>query len=1125
MVGRIAGILLLFGLGCTGTAVRGDGLSDQFVRPPAAVRPWVWYRWSGHVEREGIRADLQALADQGFGGFVLGFSDARALAGSGVEGNMDFGGPEFFDCLFFTLAEAQRLGLKVSVMPMNGWATAGGDWIAPEDREHVLVWDEQAVKGPGRQSLKLAPPLAEGAFYHDIATIAFPVDSLPDQTAFRKAAPRIDADTVPAGSPEGNWNADPGFAIDRNPGSFLALEKPDGGKTPSITLTFNEPFEASALYLHPGPSFLHNLSRAKFKLQVSDDGQTFRDVHSFDFDPEKSKGRAGVVLGFPQAAQGRVWHLRLLDQNWPYNAWIAEIELLQKGEQPSTLPRIPFGDAHAGGVAKVSRMALDAVWQPADAATTQAAAEIDLGSSLQPDGTLQWDAPAGDWVVARIGYTESGETTSAPTAFGTKGPNWEANKYSAKAAEAFLSGFLDKLLDDSRAKPFLGSTLVGVQLDSWECSYHLWSDAVADAWKERMPYGLDRWMPALLGFAVDSPEETKRFLWDYRRLRADLVGDTFLRTIRDRVHAAGLKLELEMTMFDRFKAFEFGDMPVTEFSPKGDFGGAGRLQEGIQGGIALTASAAHVYGQPIVSSEAFLAHERTFQPDHLTPLLGGKDDGKRKFDRDPYALKSAGDKAFAQGVNRLGLHLFLHQPFPDRKPGITTGYGTNFGRNLVWWKFAHAWTGYLTRCQFLLQQGVPESDFLFCLGEDAYSTKSMGSLEDRTYRYALDSGFRFDFCTGDAVRNRLAVRDGRICLPTGQTYPLLVVGSTKSMTFPLMEKIAELVEQGATVLAPRIDSSPSLADRAAGRDPRLAKLSQSLWGGIDGTTVKSHAYGKGRILWGYAIPEALRELGVEPGMTFTANPADAKVEFAQRRTGSDDLFFLSSQNDAAITAECSFRIAGKVPEFWAPDTGAIHDVPNAREENGRTIVPIDFPPNGSVFVVFREKHSAQCLKTRNHETLARELSGPWQVRFTSPFGEHAEAKFETLQSWTKSDDRFVEYFSGTAVYALHFNVPDPVPARVLDLGEVWSMAQVTVNGQVFMPLWKPPYQVDITGALKAGDNELEIEVANTWVNRIIGDLNLPAADRKTWLTQNPYKKHSPLRPAGLLGPVRLLEQQ
>ena len=1108
---------VLFVIHAMGFFVALSAQEVPFKNPPPAARPWVWFRWQGLISRAGLDADLDAIAGAGFGGFVLDFSDGKPLKDAKIASGPAFGSAEFFDHIFYTLEGARQRGLKVSIMPQNGWATAGGDWIAPEHQEHALVWSEEVVTRPGLVQLRLRPPLTADAFYRDVTVLAFPVDRIPQPTRFRQNPPAVSADLAPADSPNGYWNTDPQAVVDGKPGSLISLQIPGGGRPSSLVMTFEQPFAAERLYVHPGPSYMNNLSNGRFVLEASEDGGKFERVHAFAYDPDMQNGTGGFLIDLPARTEARVWRLQLTDMKFPFHAWLADVELLDKNEKPSVLPRIPFGDARAGGAAWMPDSVAGSIWSPQDSTQTRSDRIVNLSHLLQPDGSIAWDAPAGNWVVARIGATVSGETTSATGRF-FSGPNWEANKYSAEAAKAFLSGFFDRLVDDPRAKPYLGTTLVGLHLDSWECSHHLWSETVRNTWRETMPYDLEKWLPALIGFTVDSPELTRRFLWDYRRMISNLSGDEFMRTIRDRAHEAGLYLETEFSNRDRFKTFEYTDIPITEFSPKGDDGRAGLLKDGVQEGAKMTSSAAHIFGRTVTSSEAFLAREKTIRPDHISPLLGRRDDGIRKFDRDPYALKSSADKVFAQGVNHLLFHLFLHQPFMDKKPGLTTVYGTNFGRDLIWWPMAGAWTEYLSRCQFMLQQGIPQSDFLFCLSEDDAPQTKVKALSGPVYGYTLDSGYDFDFCTGQNVIDLCSVEDGKIVLPSGVSYELLALGDFGGeITYELLQKIAGLVEQGVTLLAPSAFQSPSLIDSVSANDERLRELAEALWGPVDGQSVREHAYGKGRVLWGYTIPEALSHIGVVPAFTSSV----PSVEFAHRRAGTDDIFFLTSQSDQAVSATCRFRATGSAVEFWHSDTGRIEPATALQTDSSGTQMTIDFPPNGSLFVVFRERATSSAAAPPALTGETREITGPWQVAFSSPFGETAEHSFEKLISWPDHADPFVKTFSGSATYRTEFDVSGAGGGGVLDLGEVWNMARVTVNGTAFDPLWKPPYRIDISSALVEGRNVLEIEVRNTWVNRLIGDLNLPEAQRKTWLNINPHKATSPLRPAGLLGPVHL----
>ncbi len=1111
-------IFVAIALMSTSLSSAAADLADRFREPPAEARPWVWYRWQGLVEEEGIPRDLDAMKEAGIGGFVLDFSDSGSLRKHGIKRNLQFGAPMFLDRFFFLMEEARRRGMVVSVMPMNGWATAGGHWVAPERREQVLVWDEKTVSGPGEVQVQLKPPLTSEAFYQDIRTLAMPLAAR-SRTAFQKASPSISGDFLTTDSPLGHWNATPAVLVDGNPGSFIIMDKAKGTRLPGIELKFDEPFEADSIFLVPGGTFsMGAFRKARFTLLVSDDGEGYREVHSFDYDPTRLTGRAGATISLPETARGRFFRLRLDTIDFPWHAWLAEVELLQKGESPSMLPRTPFVDTLSGGVNPVAMDRRSLLGERAvedDVATVQLANVIDLSDKLAPDGTLTWEAPPGDWRVIRLGHTESGETASAP-AFPSPGEAWEADKLSAAGADAFLDGFFAKLTTDPRAAQYLGSTWVSVHLDSWECSYHRWGERILEAFRAEHAYDPTPWLPALLGFRIGDAEQTEAFLRDYRETLAQQVADGFVKRIAERAHAVGLTLEMEFSTRDRMLSWSHVDIPITEFSPQGDKGGAGRLQEGIQTNVRLASSAAHFYGQNIVAAEAFLAWEAAAEADGISAELGSADDGARKFDRTPALLKSAHDKVFAQGVNRQVFHLWVHQPFVDRLPGMTTRYGTNFGRDLIWWPFAKSWIDYLARCQALLQSGEPSADLLFCLGEDPQAEIVAGDLEAAPFSYDPGGGYDFAFCTARMVEAFLSVDEaGRFVTKSGRKFEVLAVGGREELTASFLLKIASLVQEGGTVLFSRpVTLLRSLEDDGEIEEADAALL--SLFGEQPAENGE-RAVGTGRVLWGRSVRAALQAREVEPRVRIAGAE---RMEWTRRVAGDDVLYFISSQNRAPVEITCGFRESG-VAELWNPETARIESAPNARVQDGRTSVPLSLAANGSVFVVFRPEPTAGAQPPLAPVVRSMEISGPWQVDFESPFGERMQRNWENLVSWTTDQENEVRTFSGEAVYRTTFELTEVPGEATLSLGDVRDLADVEINGQTLPALWTPPFRANVSGLLQPGENELVIRVRNTWVNRIIGDLALPEAERKTWLLDNPHTSESPLRRAGLLGPVQL----
>jgi hypothetical protein len=378
----------------------------------------------------------------------------------------------------------------------------------------------------------------------------------------------------------------------------------------------------------------------------------------------------------------------------------------------------------------------------------------------------------------------------------------------------------------------------------------------------------------------------------------------------------------------------------------------------------------------------------------------------------------------------------------------------------------------------------------------------------------IPAGYNFDFVNADALMNRLAVADGRITTATGMSYRVLVLDpNSRHMSLAVLRKIRDLVDAGAAVVGPKPIDSPSLADDQA----EFRSIAEELWGpGI----------GKGKVYGGQTTAQALSALGVPPDFEYTKPQQDTSLTFLHRALDDGDLYWVVNGNDRVEVLEASFRVTGKAPELWHADTGIIEPA-SYLIANRRTIVPLRLEPDDAVFVVFRKASAApaRALPEPVEKDLAT-IAGAWDVSFQADRGAPAKISVATLSSWSDSSDPGVKYFSGTGTYTKAIQAPVDwfkTGARLwLDLGDVKNLAEVAVNGQPLGILWKTPFSVDITSALKAGANTLEIKVTNLWVNRLIGDQQLGAAKKYTYTAVQFYRANSPLLPSGLLGPVRIL---
>jgi hypothetical protein len=552
---------------------------------------------------------------------------------------------------------------------------------------------------------------------------------------------------------------------------------------------------------------------------------------------------------------------------------------------------------------------------PADAVVPRAKI-LDLTSTLDPDGRVTWDVPDGDWTLLRIGHTPTG-VTNHPTP--DSGRGLECDKLSRTALDEHWAGMMAKIIAD--VGPLAGTTLDNCLIDSYEVGPQNWTARFREEFVRRRGYDPVLFLPTITGRVVESGEVSERFLWDLRRTIADLFADNYYGHFAELCHQSGMLASIEPYdgPFEGLLSGRPADIPMGEFW-------VGNVAE--SNSCKLAASVAHTYGRRIVGAEAFTAE----------PSSG-------RWRGDPYSLKAVGDLMFSVGINRCIVHRYAHQPWPDRFPGMTMGqWGTHFERTVTWWSEGKAWVRYLTRCQYLLQEGRFAADVCLFAGEAAPD----GAPHDPALKA---SGHDYDACNADVLRTRMSVRDGRLVLPDGMNYRVLVLPETRFMTPATLEKVRELVAAGATVVGPKPLRSPSLADLPVG-DASVQRMADELWGDCDGVSVKEHAFGQGQVVWGRPVTEVLRILGVVPDCEF-AGVDEPKMAWIHRVADGADVYFVSNQRPSAESVDCTFRVSGRLPELWHPESGTTELAPVWSEKDGRTTVSIPFEPAGSVFVVFR----------------------------------------------------------------------------------------------------------------------------------------------------------------------------
>ena len=553
-----------------------------------------------------------------------------------------------------------------------------------------------------------------------------------------------------------------------------------------------------------------------------------------------------------------------------------------------------------------------------DAEAIKPAEMVDVTSHVRPDGHLNWSVPAGDWTILRVGYTPTGvENHPAPT----EGTGLECDKFNPAALDAHWAAYVQKALAD--AGPLAGKVFNNVLIDSYEVGGQNWSANFRREFRHRRGYDPIVYLPVFTGRVVSSPEVSERFLWDLRRTIADLFAEKYYGHFAELCHRYHCYASIEPYTgpFESLQAGKAADLVMGEFWS----GSSGDPS------VRLAASVAHIYGRAIVGAESFTA----------SPESG-------RWQNDPWSLKTLGDAMWCTGLNRFIFHRYAMQPWTNRWPGMTMGqWGFHFDRTETWWQQGKAWIDYVSRSQFLLQQGSYVADVAYFCGESA-------PVELRVGNPPLPPGYQFDAINEDVLLHSSEMRHGRLVLSGGASYRVLVLPSEDPNLSPeLLRRLLSFVRSGLTIVGPRPAHSPSLRDYPH-CDAEVNALAAKLWGACDGTSVTENTYGHGRVVWGQSLENVLSKDGVLPDFTFSSASAEAKLEYCHRSLPDTDIYFVSNQNRKYETADCKFRIQGRVPELWHSDTGLIEDAPVWHAEGNRvTTVHLNLDPGGSVFVIFR----------------------------------------------------------------------------------------------------------------------------------------------------------------------------
>jgi hypothetical protein len=1109
-------------------------LEKDFKSPPESAAPWVfWYWYHASVSKEGITADLEAMKQAGIAGAYL--MTIKGADTSYMQPPVQQLTPEWWSMVTYAFTEAKRLRIKLAMHVSDGFALAGGPWITPAMSMQKIVWTERQIEGEKLIDDTLPAPEINENYYRDIAVFAYP------SPVGKTIATRTEVPFVTTSIP----GKDPKFLTDPdNTKSFSSAD------SCWIQYAFAKPFTCRSIIIHSKTNYQSN----RLIIETSDNGKNFKFLERL-VPPRQGWQDSRVpythaipattarFFRFVFSKKGSEPGAEDLDAaKWKPVLKITAIEL-------SSEPKIDEYEGKNGEVWRISKRTTEQ--QVPDKVCIPLKQIVDVTKFMDSTGRLRWKAPAGNWTIIRIGHTSTGQENET----GGGGKGLECDKFNPVAIKVQFDNWFGEVFKKVRVAP---EVLKIFHVDSWECGSQNWSPVFREEFKKRRGYDLYSYLPVMAGIPVESADVSERFLHDIRETITELLHDNFYITLANLAHEKSCAFTAESvapTMVgDGMLHYSAVDIPMGEFwlrSPTHD----------KPNDMLDAISAAHIYGKPIIQAEAF------------TEL-------RVMWDEFPGMLKTLQDRNYALGINKLVYHVFMHNPSLDHKPGMTLdGIGLFFQRDQTWWKPGKAWVDYARRCQFLLQIGKPVADIAVFTGEeiprrsvlpDRLVTVLPGifgkSVVDREEKRLANvgqpieesppgvfhsaniinprnwvnslRGYAYDSYNKDALLHFSKVDNGEIELNGGAKYKLLVIPGDRRMSpnsgwmsVEVARKLKEMVDHGATLLVSKKPHNSIGLLNQKRTEVELNAILNSIWNHKQTNKASgftSWKVGKGTVVQTPFKANSFDGLGIEKDFIATdlsGRPADG-IAWTHRTAPGLDIYFISNQQNKERIVDLSLRVEGREPELWDAVTGETMTANAWQFKKGRTLLPVKLSPNGSIFVIMDKPTKMQFSRKGKNWTkmiIVQKIEGPWIVSFDSKLGGPTKPViFKTLMDWSKQKDTSIRYYSGTATYVKTFTWDSTKSknGRIwLNIGKVADIAQVIINGTDCGIAWTNPFRIDITKALRDGENELTIKVTNTWRNRLIGDHRLPEEKRATH-TNAPYRLNDePLLKAGLTGPV------
>ncbi|MDR2840444.1 MAG: discoidin domain-containing protein [Paludibacter sp.] len=1068
--------------------ISSQNLEQLWQNPPEQAHPWVfWYWMQGAVSKQGITADLEAMKQIGIDGAYL--MPIKGVPQTPlIENSVEQLTPQWWEMVNFAIAEAARLDLKLGFHFCDGFALAGGPWITPELSMQKVVWSECRIDGGKYVELQLPEPEKVENYYRDIAVYAFPtIDN--QEYSSQIITPKISTSVQ---------NANVQFLADVNSRQSFSSVEPCW-----IQYEFEKNFTCRSVQIKPSG---RNYQSQRLTIEASNDGKNFKKIAQLESprqgwqndDQPMTHSITPTTARFfrfvynPQGSEPGSEDLDVA--KWKQSLKINYIYL-------SSDVKIHQFEGKNASVWRVSPQTSNE--QISKNLCVNKSSIINITKFIDKSGKLTWKAPRGKWTILRIGHTSTGQTNAT----GGGGKGLECDKFNPEAINLQFENWFAKFFENSD-KDAAQKVIKMFHLDSWECGSQNWSPVFRAEFLKRRAYDIVDYLPVMAGIPIDNIEKSEKILYDVRQTVSELVVEVFYKTLAQKAHDKGCLFSAESIAptftSDGLAHYKYADLPMGEFwfqSPTHD----------KPNDVFDAVSGAHIYGKNIVQAEGF------------TQL-------RSVFTEHPAMLKTLQDRNYAAGINRLSFHVNVLNPWLDRKPGMTLdGIGLYFQRDQTWYFQAAAWIDYSVRCQALLQFGQPVTDIAVFTGDELprrsilpdrlvnFLPGIFGAAKVESEKRRLENlgtpsaqvtvgvtasinnykaenfinplrGYAYDCINPDALQNATAVNNF-LNLQSGAKYKALIVPG----------------------------KHPMQPNPEAMRDENKAKLNELKIGGI---AIINTAF----------LDSDFSALGIERDLQVNESDSEdyaADIAFIHRADANTDIYFISNQQENDRILTFSFRISGKIPEIWNPVNGKNWKVQNWKTENGRTILTLNLHAAESLFVVFREttdkKSENNGNNTENYRPILQ-ISNNWKVKFSNDLS----TDFDSLLLWNDNTDKQIKYFSGTATYSKTFTINNLEQGKYhIEFDEIYNLATVKINGIECGTLWTKPYILEISQALRNGENHIEIQVTNTWANRLMGNENFDAEthDSQTWTNARYRLAEKNLVPAGLKGNIRIMREQ